>query len=399
MIAVMPFEENPYLYLGDSFLGIFPRFTVIKLLGLIGLAWSGVQFLNGQAPLTIVDSAQTRAFAAFLCAVAFGGVASGAVLQPLTRLIAIVGLLPMVTVALRSERDLRRVIIACAAIMVAVFPYALRQMHRFGGRLGVGLYETNYFALILALLLPLPLVLARQNRGYKRLLWLIAGLVLLLELVLTGSRGGFLALVCVVIIMALRLSRSALPALGGGVAVVLLVILAVPNPLRHRLLASGLSEDVYDSGIEASNRQRLAVVQGGLRMVASNPLTGVGLGNFKTELPRYVDVEDSNIAHNTYLELAAELGLPALAAFLAVVVAALRSLDRSARLARRAGEGWLRDLALGMQAGLSGYLVGAFFLSAQYEKFFWLVVFLSIGVERIARRKARVARYAVEAGA
>ena len=123
MIVIMPFEENPYLYLGDSFLGIFPNFTVIKLLGLIGLAWSGVQFLGGQAPLGLLASSQTRAFLAFLCAIAAGGLASGAGIYPVTRLIAIVGLLPLLTAAVRSERDLKRVVVACAAIMAAVFPY------------------------------------------------------------------------------------------------------------------------------------------------------------------------------------------------------------------------------------------------------------------------------------
>ena len=34
--------------------------------------------------------------------------------------------------------------------------------------------------------------------------------------------------------------------------------------------------------------------------------------------------------------------------------------------------------AAGMQAGIAGYAIGAFFLSAEYQKLFWLVVFLSI---------------------
>jgi hypothetical protein len=37
------------------------------------------------------------------------------------------------------------------------------------------------------------------------------------------------------------------------------------------------------------------------------------------------------------------------------------------------------------QIGLAGYLVAATFISAQYEKFFWLFVFLTIPIEGIAR--------------
>ena len=392
MIAIMPFEANPYLLLADNLFGVFPRFTAIKLLGLVGLAWSGVQLSSGRVPPAALDSGQARAFLGFVLTVAIGGIASGAGIRPVTRLIAIIGLLPLVVAAVRSGRDLRRVVLACAVVTVAVFPYAYRQMLRFGGRLGVGLYESNYYALILALLVPLPLVLARGSRGTVRLLWLGAAALIVLQLVLTGSRGGFLALILTLGLLAFRLPRNPLPALTAGVVVLLLLLVMVPNPLTHRLLASGLSDDVSDAGVEFSNQQRRKMLQGGLRMVADHPLTGVGLGNFKTAVPDYVELDKSQIAHNTYLEVAAELGLPALVTFGLVIVAALLSLERSARLARRAGDRTLHDFALGLQAGLAGYLLGALFLSAQYEKFFWLVMFLSISLEQIARRKARAAR-------
>jgi O-antigen ligase len=392
MIAAMPFELNPYLYLGDNFLGVLPRFTVVKLLGLVGLFWSGVQLLTGRAALSDLDSSQARAFALFMATIFVGGVASGAGGLAVTRLVAIVGLLALITTTVRSEGDLKRVVLTCAALMVAVFPYALRQMYRFGGRLGVGLHETNYFALVLALLLPLPFVLARKSKGLRRAVWLGATAVITLQLVLTGSRGGFLALLITCTVLALRVARMRIATLAGSAIVTLVLLFTIPNPLSHRLLASGLSEDVEDGGVEASTRKRLAVLRGGLQMLATHPISGVGLGSYKQELPKYVDLGRPQIAHNTYLELAVELGFPALIAFALVIVATLRSLERSARLAGDVGRHDLRELALALQAGLTGYLVGAFFLSAQYEKFFWFVMFLSICLERIVRRKARQVR-------
>jgi O-antigen ligase len=400
LIMIMPFEQNPHLLLAESFLGVFPRFTLIKLVGLIGLAWSMVRLSSGDIPPAVFTSAQALAFVGFVAVIGSGGLISGAGIVPLTRFVAIIGLLPLVIAAVRRERDLRLVVMTTALVMVAVFPYAVRQMWRFGGRLGVGLYEANYYALILVLLLPLPLVLAREARGARRLLWLGAAGVIVLQLILTGSRGGFLGLLAVGAMLAFRLWRNPILALAGGGVGLLILLLVVPNPLTHRLLASGLSDQARDSGVEMSNRQRMAVIKGGLRMVAAHPLTGVGMGSFKAELPKYVDIEHSKVAHNTYLELAAELGLPALGAFGVVVIAALRSLGRSARSASKAGRRLLRELALGLQAGLVGYLVGATFLSAQYEKFFWLVMFLTIPVEAIARRRARLAsRRSVEAAA
>ncbi len=209
MIAIMPFEENPYLLLADNFLGLFPRFTAIKLLGLVGLAWSGVQLSSGRVPPAVLDSGQSRAFLGFVATVALGGIASGAGIQPVTRLIAIIGLLPLVVTAVRNERDLRRVVLACALVTVAVFPYAYRQMLRFGGRLGVGLYESNYYALILASAAPTPARAGPGIEGHGRAsLWLGAAALILLQLVLTGSRGGFLALILTLGLLAFRLPQE-----------------------------------------------------------------------------------------------------------------------------------------------------------------------------------------------
>jgi O-antigen ligase len=94
--------------------------------------------------------------------------------------------------------------------------------------------------------------------------------------------------------------------------------------------------------------------------------------------------EGPNLAHNTYIELAAELGLPALAAFLFLIWRTFRSLRRAERRAVAAGRETVARTAIAFQASLVGYLVGAFFLSAQYENFFWLIVFLSVCIERIA---------------
>jgi len=40
----------------------------------------------------------------------------------------------------------------------------------------------------------------------------------------------------------------------------------------------------------------------------------------------------------------------------------------------------------GLRAGFVGFAVAGTFISAEYEKYFWLVVFLSIVVDRLARR-------------
>jgi len=55
----------------------------------------------------------------------------------------------------------------------------------------------------------------------------------------------------------------------------------------------------------------------------------------------------------------------------------------------RARDEFLYPMAAGLQCGIVGCAVGDFFLSAEYLKLFWIVVFLSIPLEQLARSRAR----------
>ena len=391
IIAIIPFEKNPYLYLSQNFLGIFPDFRVIKLLGLIGLCWSFSQMMGGQVQLRLLDSKQARLFLLYLGAVVFAAMVGGAGIRSLSRYLSIVLFLPLVLAAVQTEKNLRLALKACPLVLILIFPYAYRQVLRFGGRLGVGLYEPNYLALALVLLLPLAFVFARQETvGWKRFFWMSGTSILFLEIILAASRGAFIGLVIVLTLITFRLVKHRMLAFAGATCLLLISVFALPTSLSIRLLASGPNPQVHDSGVKASDESRLQVIKAGLRMIQENPLTGVGLGNFKPSVSTYGS-EKIKIAHNTYLQLGAELGLPALAAFLWLLYVTFASLRRSGRLAALSGRHDLAELAIALQIGLTGYLVSATFLSAQFEKFFWLVVFLSICLERIVKKQAEKA--------
>jgi O-antigen ligase len=397
MIYVMPFETSPYLKISDSFLGIFDSFTVIKLLGLIGFAWAGLKMANGEADEPLLDSSQSRLFLLFYAGVLFAGLLSGSGFLAISRYLAFLTFMPFVLVTVRTHDDLRRVVYAIALTYVVVFPYAVRQMLRFGGRLGTGLYETNYFAANVLLVIPLVLVIARQQVDpFRRKLWMAAALVLVLALFLTASRGGFLGLIAATAVYAYR--RRGFVGAAALIVVLLFAALALPTGLGQRAAATlGDAGDV--AGLEASNRAHTALFWAGLRMIADAPLTGVGPLNFKELSVTYArDLERPYMAHNSYLEIAAELGLPVLGVFLLLIWRTFRGFGRAATLVgdREAAElaGW----ADGFRSGLIGFIVAGAFISAQYEKMFWIVVFLSIVVERLATRR-RAAMMAGEAPA
>ncbi len=385
MVLIMPYEQNPYLWISRSFLGVFPDFTVIKLLGFAGCAWALTRMAGGDVPWGL-GSRQTKLFLLFYAGVTLSGIWSGSGYIAVTRYLAFALFLPLIIVAVRTQDDVARVARMMVIAWVVAFPYGLRQMFRYDGRFGVGIHESNYLATNLCLVIPLAFALAAQRRqALHRALWIGAGAVLIVMVMLTGSRGGFLGLVVAGTVFVYR-RRGALAAIG---LVLVLVVAALPTSLGQRALAT-LSDDApTPSGLEASNEAHIALFWGALRMIADAPIAGVGPYNFKEMSRRYSGLDVGLIAHNTYLELGAEVGLPVLALFLLVVAATFRGLGAGVRLRRLPGRAReLAGLADALRSGLAGFLVAGAFISAQYEKWFWLVVFLSIAIERLAHAHA-----------
>ena len=95
--------------------------------------------------------------------------------------------------------------------------------------------------------------------------------------------------------------------------------------------------------------ERLAHWQAAAEMAAAHPWLGVGLGNYAAAYDRYRLARwplALGHAHNFYLNLAAETGLPGLLVFVALLLAAALQALRVLRTAR----GWQRALALGLLA-------------------------------------------------
>lgn len=187
----------------------------------------------------------------------------------------------------------------------------------------------DYLAGYLVMLLPLTLALFLQAPGLRAALPLarraataLLGLALLLQLatlVATGSRFALvsLALALVVFETALRraqrhgqtldrTTRGLRAALGVGLVLAALVF-ARPVYLR-------LSNPDPNSGAF-----RAWTWKGAARMAAANPVFGTGIGTWEDSYPRYALTGFTRAAHESYLQLADECGIPALLALLATL--------------------------------------------------------------------------------
>lgn len=279
--------------------------------------------------------------------------------------------------------------------------------------------DPNYFTA--SALVGLPLALAFCSRAlpaWKRLLASGCALLTLVASAFAASRGGMIGLLVMAAWYAGKKKHL-------GVLVLLVVLAAPPLLLWPRSPLNRLI-DPNASDVKSSDT-RLALWQAGVNMVTQHPLYGIGLGEFKVEVEQYAagHKDLDHIAHNTYLALAAEMGLPALLLYLTMLAGAwgalarLRSAATTALLPQRspiafledaerekpaltvpvsaALPAWLAEAALGMQAAILGFSVSAIFLSAQYTKLFWLLIAVAATATNLLAQPASAAARATAA--
>jgi O-antigen ligase len=114
---------------------------------------------------------------------------------------------------------------------------------------------------------------------------------------------------------------------------------------------------IREADREGSAAERFEILKIAWRMFLDNPVLGVGLGVYPRENARYAPEIGRMDTHNTYMNLAAELGLPGLALWCALVWSVLRYAYRRRRLA---APGELTTQQAWLERALWGYLVAAF---------------------------------------
>jgi O-antigen ligase len=182
------------------------------------------------------------------------------------------------------------------------------------------------FLAIVMLLLASWLLWARRQRDVVACAVLLA--VLWGGLVVTFSQSSFTALlVGLAILGAMRWSVKWALILSGAALVIAIAFVALAPGAVHLELGNSKSADKATSG-------RYDLIKGGLKLFRDAPLVGQGSGSFAREYRRAEHVSPERAAsasHTIPVTVAAEQGLIGLAAYIALLAAALARLFRGAR--------------------------------------------------------------------
>jgi putative inorganic carbon (HCO3(-)) transporter len=241
--------------------------------------------------------------------------------------------------------------------------------------------DSNYFSAcaIFAIVLAFHLMQGRRPR-WERVYCIVCLLLMLLAVTFCASRGGFLGLITAALFLVWR-SKHRTRNLVLMSALVLPLSVALPISPLHRLLNPSTDYGSTQSHLEAW--------KAGLQMIEAHPIAGIGLGNFKLLMPSYTSPEANirvdTVAHNMFIEVAAELGLPALLIFLGIFCFTYRTLARLRRSSST--HPLIRETASALQAGLVGFAVAGSFVSAQEEKTSWMGFALMFCLMPLARSR------------
>lgn len=321
----------------------------------------------------------------------------GVAFQTLTDFLKTVLLFGVLAGSVRGVRDVERLVLVYFAATVV---YAAVVLSRFqvGGdswRLGdLYDYDANDFATLIATAIPLGLYFILAQR---RLLWrslAAAGVaVLAVGEIHSGSRGGFLALLAVALVV--LLGFTTLPArsrMMGLVAIVCVIVATASDKYWTQMQTMFNPDHDYNATSEGG---RLKIWGRGLGYMTAYPVLGVGAGDFPVAegtISPFAKLQQSGIgvrwgaAHNSFIEVGAELGIPGLVLFVGFIASTLVLLRRVARTARAVGPPAIAvaRLAQSLTAALIGFAVGAFFLSLAYADMLYTLAALAVGLGKIA---------------
>ncbi|MDP3057547.1 MAG: O-antigen ligase family protein [bacterium] len=186
--------------------------------------------------------------------------------------------------------------------------------------------DPHMFAFYLGLTAPIALCLAFFSNTFNFSFWqkfllCISNAILFLALGLTFSRAGYVGAffgTAAVIFLGWRYFDKRIKVivvtavLVGGIA-----IFSSPNPVITRFFSSF-------NPAEGSNSERLLNWRQSIKIIEDYPTLGVGVGAYAEALNARSSERSSVTAHNTYLDIAAEIGIPTLLIWVLILISTVK---------------------------------------------------------------------------
>ncbi|MFP8967987.1 O-antigen ligase family protein [Pokkaliibacter sp. CJK22405] len=298
--------------------------------------------------------------------------------------------------------------IALSVAATCVIAFATKD-HQVEGRAIGLLSDPNYFALLVVVALPLGMLTWLQRTElWWRLGWGVVMVILLAGLVQSGSRSA-LMVTLMSTLMGLWHHRRRLvsfkPRHAGFVLLGILIMLpvaykALPDDYLKHIQTLMLLKKGVDAVQDPSLGRRTSYLVVGSELVKSHPWLGTGPGTFPVHYAQSnyaaafsFEPDRSDLfrpAHNTYMQLLAETGIPGGGLFAALVGAALLCCLKARRRFLLHQQQENADLAAHYGLSMLGMALFLMFLSIPNHKYLWMLLALSSVLYQRAKRSRPV---------
>lgn len=373
-----------YYYRPEDFMGLIAYIPMARIAGVLGLVAlvAGMAGRRSKIP-TAVKILWLLLLQMTLCipTALWRGGAFATVFEKFAKGVVVAMLISMSVVTVRELRKLLWIQVSAVALVV-FFSIALR--HFRDGRLqGIQksiLENPNDLAINIAISFPLGLAFMLHARGWKKVLWAIALFFMCLGLVLTYSRSGLLAFILAIMVCVWEYGiKGKRRSLVIATAVILIVGMCAALSTAHyrARVESIVMGNIEGSGDKGSLDARKALLKKSIMVALQHPFFGVGPGCFMLVDKGWV------VAHNSYTEIAAESGIPALVLFLLAIAAAFKNVAIVQKSPQYKDDPELKLFTEALWAGLAAYMAGACFASTEYNLYPYFMVGYTCAAVRI----------------
>lgn len=254
--------------------------------------------------------------------------------------------------------------------------------------------DPHMFSFYLGLLIPplLSFVILGRDKNSKSiiiksniLLYLFFIVMILAEL-LTFSRGGYLGMVSGIGVLILLSWKYLDFAKKVFLGIIFLVFMSGAMITNQSILDRFLSSFDFNEG---SNSERIRNWSQGIEVFDNNFWLGVGIGNYSWEISPSSDYRTPIYAHNTYLDIGAEMGVFALFAWVALLGVSIAQLYK---FGKNTTNNMDRAFSLGLIGSLTWFSAHSFFDTAIYSPTVLAILIVILAVTAVICRKSKYER-------
>lgn len=307
-------------------------------------------------------------------------------------------LMLILAASVRSLADVERntFVLVVGGMIYSEFVYLYVQVES-NGRLGHGLayYDANDLGMLLVSSIPLALFfLIRGRTIVHRGVALLALGLYGVTIVKSGSRGAFIGLIALALFLLFGFTSVALWKRLVAVAFGWVMLLALGTDKYWTMMRTLLHPQSDYNWAGQADSGRMEVWKRGLGYMFAHPLLGVGASAFpiaEGKLSPLAVRQQLGIglkwsaAHNSFVQIGAELGVAGLVAFCVLIVVCFRTLRTIRRCAGRTGEPPqdAQVLAQALAGSIVGYAVCGFFLSQAYAAYAFTLYGIIVGLSKV----------------